>query len=256
MDFSAYVAELRSEPLFRELDLAVLHTTDSTNSAARRVIAELAARKITGRRFLLTAWRQSCGRGRRGRPWASRPGAGVWASLAVPEAGEEELLALPLRATVALCRSLAEVSGAACRVKWPNDILLDGRKLVGVLVEVARRGSQRGTAIVGFGVNREPSGIEGAAALVEAPRQPPELPRLTAILAEGLVVELEQNRSAEEISAEYRELSIHRAGEPIRWKTAEGITEGTFRGFDPRGFLRVEVAGEERRLAAAEIVEG
>lgn len=256
MDFSAYVAELRSEPLFRELDLAVLHTTDSTNSAARRVLTALAERKISGRRFLVTAWRQRLGRGRRGRPWASRPGAGVWASLVVPEADEEQLLTLPLRVTVALCRSLAEVSGAACRVKWPNDILLDGRKLVGVLVEVARRGSRRETAIVGLGVNREPSGVAGAAALVEAPRQPPELPRLTAALVEGLLAELGRSRSAAEISAEYRELSIHRDGEPIRWKTPEGIAEGTFRGFDARGFLRVEVAGEERSLAAVELVEG
>jgi BirA family transcriptional regulator, biotin operon repressor / biotin---[acetyl-CoA-carboxylase] ligase len=256
MDFSAYVAELRSEPLFRELDLAVLHTTDSTNSAARRVVAELAERRITQRRFLLTAWHQSGGRGRRGRPWASRPGAGVWASLAVPEADEELLLTLPLRVAVALCRSLTEVSRVACRVKWPNDILLDGRKLVGVLVEMARRGSRRGTTIIGFGVNREPSGVADTAALIEAQRHPPELPRLTAALAGGILAELERKRSAAEISAEYRELSIHREGEPIRWKTAEGIAEGTFRGFDPRGFLRVEVAGEERRLAAAELVEG
>jgi BirA family biotin operon repressor/biotin-[acetyl-CoA-carboxylase] ligase len=256
MDFGLYVEELRKEPLFRSLDLAILRSTESTNTAARRVVSGLTERNLRPRRLLLTAWEQPSGRGRRERPWISTAGAGITASLTVPIEREEELQTLPLAVAVAMCRQLGEVAGQPCRVKWPNDILLAGRKLVGILVEVVRHGPRASTAIVGFGVNRAlPVGVPGAAGLVEGVRHPPALPRLTALVVEGLIVELDLRRAPAEIAAEYRAASIHRCGEAIRWKTRDGVAEGVFQGFDDRGFMRVSRDGAVQSLAAAELIE-
>jgi len=255
MDFEAYVGELRAEPLLQRLDLAILRSTGSTNTAARRVMARMVERKLSPRRLLLTAWEQHAGRGRRGRTWICPPGSGVAASLVVV-LPREALQALPLAAAVALSGCLGEVTARPCRVKWPNDILLAGRKLVGILVEVVQHGERECTAILGFGVNRSvPVGVPGAAGLDEGGASPPSLARLTALLVGGVVEELERRRPAGEIAEAYRAASIHQAGEAIRWKTREGVAEGVFRGFDDRGFLRVHRDGAELSLGAAELME-
>ena len=118
--------------------------TDSTNDRAR----ELAARGAP-HLTLVTAREQSAGRGRQGRAWVAPPGAALLMSLVLRSYDE----LAPLRAGVAV----SDVAGPLARVKWPNDVLLDGRKLAGILVEV-----QGPTALVGVGVNLTWAPPEGA----------------------------------------------------------------------------------------------
>ena len=110
---------------------------------------------------VVVADRQSAGRGRRGRPWSSPPGTGLYVSLLVrlPSATDTSpTTLLPLLAGVAAARAIATVlraagnGGAPVRLKWPNDVLLNGHKLAGILVE-GSFGPDGFAAAVGLGVN-------------------------------------------------------------------------------------------------------
>jgi BirA family transcriptional regulator, biotin operon repressor / biotin---[acetyl-CoA-carboxylase] ligase len=114
-----------------------LRRTESTNAVAR----ELAARGAPAG-TLVTASEQTAGRGRQGRTWSAAPGRALLCSLIVRAAPR----LLPLAAGV----GVAETVGAGAKLKWPNDVLLDGRKLAGILVEGR---PQEGWAVLGIGLN-------------------------------------------------------------------------------------------------------
>lgn len=102
---------------------------------------------------LLAAEEQTAGRGRRGRRWHSTPGAGLTFSLALRvKRPARELAGLSLAAGVALCKALRALGVARAALKWPNDLVVDGAKLGGILVET--RGAGAATrAVIGVGIN-------------------------------------------------------------------------------------------------------
>ena len=117
-----------------------LRRTDSTNTRAR----ELAARGAP-QGTLVTAAEQTAGRGRQGRSWSAPPGRSLLCSVVIREPPR----LLPLAAGVAVAE-VAAAAGAPARLKWPNDVLVDGRKLAGILVEGR---PQDRWAVVGVGLN-------------------------------------------------------------------------------------------------------
>ncbi len=128
--------------------------TDSTNDDALRAAASGAP---DGALFVAEA--QRAGRGRRGSTWLSEPGEGLLASLLLRRTLTPEtaaLLPLAAGAAVRAAVALALAPSAAARsvgVKWPNDVLVDGRKLAGILVESRLRGSGEAAVVVGLGLN-------------------------------------------------------------------------------------------------------
>src|SRR5258706_6691405 len=132
----------------------------STNSV-------LLAEKGLARPVLLLADEQTAGRGRRGGRWHSAPGAGLTLSLAVPVRRPlRELAALPLVARVAVARALHSLGVSRAALKWPNDIVVDGAKLGGILAETK---SLNGAIKAGGGI-----GLHfRAAAELETPPPPP-----------------------------------------------------------------------------------
>ena len=114
-----------------------LRRTDSTNSVARDLAAG-GARHGT----LVTADEQTAGRGRQGRGWSAPLGASLLCSWVIRDPGP----LLSLAAGVAV----AELAGEAALVKWPNDVLIDQRKLAGILAEGR---PQEGWAVLGIGIN-------------------------------------------------------------------------------------------------------
>ncbi len=128
----------------------ILHCLDAVSSTGDvvRDMAEAGAPEWTA----VTARSQSAGRGRRGRSWHS-PEGGLYLSVLVrPRVPPSLLPRLPLLAGLALCRAL-ERSGLRFRLKWPNDLLLSGRKAAGVLAEARTTGGEVSYAVLGFGVN-------------------------------------------------------------------------------------------------------
>jgi BirA family biotin operon repressor/biotin-[acetyl-CoA-carboxylase] ligase len=96
---------------------------------------------------------QAAGRGRRGRAWLDEPGASLLASIVLrPRLEPARLPGLSLAAAVAVAEALTRTAGVSPRLKWPNDVLVNGRKLAGILLET-RLSGERPTTILGVGVN-------------------------------------------------------------------------------------------------------
>jgi len=119
--------------------------TDSTNARARELV-EAGAPHGT----VVTAAEQTAGRGRQGRSWTAPPGKALLYSAVLRPLDERHLL-LPLAVPLAVCEAAEQLApGIECRIKWPNDIWIEERKLAGVLIEAK---PQNGWAVIGVGLN-------------------------------------------------------------------------------------------------------
>jgi BirA family biotin operon repressor/biotin-[acetyl-CoA-carboxylase] ligase len=97
---------------------------------------------------------QLAGRGRRGREWASPPGYGIYLSVLLrPELPPDALPLLTLMAAVAVARAIRDVGGGEARIKWPNDILISGHKVCGILTEMVADAESLSCVILGIGLN-------------------------------------------------------------------------------------------------------
>ncbi len=125
-----------------------LGSVDSTNSWAKSHLSELAR----GRLHLITADEQVAGRGQFGRPWVSPPGCNLYATFAFfLEKGREDLHLLAQLLALSGAKVLREL-GLHVTIKWPNDLLIGGRKIAGILVEVVDLQEVFGIA-AGIGLN-------------------------------------------------------------------------------------------------------
>lgn len=119
--------------------------TDSTNERARELVAAGAPHGT-----VVTAEEQSAGRGRQGRVWTAPAGKGLLYSAVLRPLDERHLL-LPLSVPLAICEAAEALRpDIECRVKWPNDVWLEERKLAGILIEAK---PQDGWAVIGVGLN-------------------------------------------------------------------------------------------------------
>lgn len=138
----------------------------STNDEAAR-LARAGARHGT----VVIAKTQSAGRGRDGRPWASPPGLGVYLSAVVRSPLPlVEVPPMTLAIGIGLCDAIRSAGVHAC-LKWPNDALVDDKKLAGVLVEAQSQGNKLEAIVIGIGVNiggDVPPEIAGIATTLEA----------------------------------------------------------------------------------------
>ncbi|HET7631247.1 MAG TPA: biotin--[acetyl-CoA-carboxylase] ligase [Gemmatimonadaceae bacterium] len=106
---------------------------------------------------------QSAGRGRQGRSWVSDPGAGIWLSVVERPADAGAVGVLSLRLGLHAAAALDAFAPAPVKLKWPNDLYVDGRKLAGILVEARWREGLVDWLAVGFGINvQAPRGVPGA----------------------------------------------------------------------------------------------
>jgi BirA family biotin operon repressor/biotin-[acetyl-CoA-carboxylase] ligase len=207
---------------------------DSTNERARALAAAGAPHGT-----LVTAAEQSAGRGRQGRTWTAPPGRALLCSAVLRQPPR----LLPLAAGVAV----AELVGDGARIKWPNDVLLDGRKVAGILVEGR---PQEDWAVLGIGVNvaarehdfppelRDRAGTLG----LDAADVEPTLARLLDQLnrwitaAPNLVLEALRDRDA-------------LRGRHVRWAGGEGEAAGV----DGDGRLVVATGNGRVALDAGEV---
>jgi len=139
--------------------------TGSTNATAVE-LAEGGAPEWT----LVAAGHQTAGRGRLGRTWSDKPGAALMFSFVLRPALDPDGAGLiPLLAGAAMAAAIHDVAGIEVRCKWPNDLLLDGGKVGGILAESSVADGRFRYAVVGIGLNLEPpSDVERAAGLGDA----------------------------------------------------------------------------------------
>ena len=123
--------------------------TDSTNAQAKR-LAEAHAPHGT----LVVSDRQDGGKGRRGRSWASPSGVGIWMSLILrPEIAPSSASMLTLAAALAVREGIREETGLSPLIKWPNDLVLNGMKICGILTEMSTELMEIQYVITGIGIN-------------------------------------------------------------------------------------------------------
>lgn len=129
--------------------MVYLPTVDSTNRYARMLAAQ-GARQGT----LVLADEQTAGRGRRGRVWISPAGEGVFFSLILrPGAHPSQVALLSLQTALAVALAIERVTGLCARIKWPNDIVCEGRKVCGMLLEMDADEQQVHDVVAGVGIN-------------------------------------------------------------------------------------------------------
>ena len=131
----------RSISFFEEIDY--------THTAARR-LAEEGAPEGT----LVVADCQTGGKGRRGRQWFSPPGTGIWMTLLLrPRLAPDKVSAITLVAALSVCRAISEVTGLKTAIKWPNDLVVDGKKICGILTEMSLEPTRIHYVVLGIGIN-------------------------------------------------------------------------------------------------------
>lgn len=238
-------------------NLVFLDEVDSTNTQVRR-LADQGAPEGT----LVAAEQQNAGKGRRGRSWMGPKGSGVWMSFLLrPEFMPEAASMLTLVAAMAVSDGIREVTGLDCRIKWPNDIVADGKKLCGILTEMSSEMDGIHYVIVGIGINvgiREfPEELkETATSLALCTGAPVERTRLVnAVLCGwerwyGIFLETMDLKGLKDA---YNERLVNRDRE-VKVLAPSGDYTGISHGINDTGELIVELPdGELRTVLSGEV---
>ena len=244
-------AALRAEAIdagWRRLD--VVAQTGSTN-------ADLLARAASGIDIggsVLIAEHQTAGRGRHGRVWSAAPRAQVTMSVGVStvDVPTSTWGWLSLAAGVAVVDAVSGlIEGATAGLKWPNDVLVDGGKLAGILAEVVRP-----AIVIGLGLNvtQAPQDVAGATSLLQL-GVAPDRQRLAGNLLRELGGRIVQWRSADPmLAADYRARSLT-IGSRVRAQLPGGDEViGTARDVDERGQLCLDTDGGRVVVSAGDVL--
>lgn len=122
---------------------------DSTNNYAKKI-----ANDGCPDGTIVISEKQSLGRGRLGREWCSYNSDGIWFSCVLrPNLEPESMQTITLAASVAIVEAIEDALGIVCRIKWPNDIILSGKKLGGILTEISAEPGHINHIVLGIGIN-------------------------------------------------------------------------------------------------------
>jgi len=235
-----------------------LSETGSTNDEATA-----RARAGAPEGLVVGADHQRAGRGRRGRAWLAAPGDALLVSALVrPPLSPVEVGPLPLLAAVAVAEALAQVlpeRAGEVGIAWPNDVLVGGRKLAGILCELSADQERVSWAVIGIGVN-----VRAAPALADARWTPAALAELgpAPARADLLVALLDAlgrryrdwlDNGPRGVLAAFAERDAL-AGRRLTLALEDGPLDGEALGIDAQGRLRLRAGGQERALAAGEVM--
>ena len=234
--------------------LICLETVDSTNLRARQLAMAGAADGT-----VVTADRQTAGRGRLGRDFQSPGGLGIYlTALLRPDLPPERLSPLTAMAGVGVCRAVERVCGLSPGLKWPNDPVLDGRKLCGILTELSLEGETGRVdhVALGIGVNvlQRPEDFgpevrEMATSLAQALGRPVSRPALAAELireTDRLYAAL-RGGALEPYLAEYRRRCVN-LGRTVRLLSPGGAAGETAEALDIDGDFGLVVRAADGRV--------
>jgi len=211
-------------------------TLDSTMLEAAR-LAEAGCAHGT----VVIADEQTAGQGRHGRRWHSEPGAGLYASIVLrPDLRPDSLPVLTLALGLAAADAIAGTSGLKCDLRWPNDVMLEGRKVAGILVQLLDS-----VAIAGIGINVNhvafPTEIAGEATSLKIvsnrlySREQLLVRLLEAVERNCGVLAGEDGR--QKILMMFSRRSSYARNKRVTVEQGHSRVEGTTAGLDPSGFL-------------------
>lgn len=240
-------------------NLVLFEVTDSTHALARQIIAEMDEESQRLGSTLIVADRQEKGEGRGDHTWES-PAGGLYMNWLRSGVTAETIAQLPMLAAAAAHDAMTRIGVSDIRIRWPNDIVVHGRKLAGILV-FARHGATTWVT-VGLGVN-----VETAPDLGESDGLPPTSiadllgPGDAAVwrhqLACTFIHQLDQMMSDPAPAIErWRSALIQRPGDTIEIRLASGETAaGTIVDLTVEGFLKIQKDGKERVITGGDVIE-
>ena len=236
--------------------LAVVPRLASTNLVARRIVNECIENELSLPNAIIVAGEQFAGRGRNARQWSSPPGKGIYATTLLARPARQ-LPLIPLEMANIVASFLREVFAIDARIKWPNDILVGGRKIAGILIE-ARMNEERAFMLIGTGINVEPVADDdrpNATAISEAsPRDFRGIDAATEAFIEHLDRRLGQPVSREEVLDEWRRYAIHKHGDRIQSVIGERTVSGTWAGIDEHGRALLRDGDETIAVSAGDLI--
>jgi BirA family biotin operon repressor/biotin-[acetyl-CoA-carboxylase] ligase len=218
----------------------------STNTAAMAAAAEGAAQ---GSIFL--AEEQTAGRGRGSNSWISERSTGIYCSVILrPPLPPSDVLVISLAAGLAVQAAIQQVdSNVAPDLKWPNDLLIDGKKVCGILTEMNSEATQVRYIVVGIGINVNQASFPpelGATSLRMVTGSEWSRVEVAAALLKSLDREyrslLESADAMQSIMRRFVERSSWTYGKKVRIEESFSAMEGTTAGLDARGFLQLKTA--------------
>ena len=232
-----------------------LNTVDSTNRYAKRLALEGA-----GHKTLVMADEQTQGRGRRGRGWISPAGEGIFMSLILrPDLPPERIPMLSLHTALAVCMAVSRVTGLEAKIKWPNDIVLGGRKVCGMLLEMDADAHQVRSVVAGIGINvhqtQFPEEIAQTASSLDllCGRRLSRMEIVRAFLAAFDEVEMLAKENAGLFMDAYRSASAT-LGQRVQVIALAGTYTGTALDVTESGSLIVlDEEGQRREVLAADV---
>ena len=231
----------------------------STNTEAARQAAAGAHEGLC-----VVAREQTRGRGRQQREWVSPRDAGLYFSIVLrPQLEAATWPLLTLAASLAVSDALREACALEVDIKWPNDILVGGRKVCGILAETVESAQGR-ACVVGIGINLAesayPTELRGSAVSVEElTGRKPDAEALIEALVRAIgarYARLYEAGGAEETTGEWCVRSSYAEGKRVRVSLEAEEFEGVTRGLERDGALRVETSTGEIRIVRAGDVLG
>lgn len=238
--------------------LRLFDSVDSTQNIAHRLVLEGCEEGT-----VVLAEEQTSGRGRMGKSWHSPKGKGIWMSVVLkPRIPLKQTSQLTLLTAVALCRTLNEMLPVEVGIKWPNDLLIDGRKISGILLESSGEDDRLNYVVAGIGIsaNMEKNDfpeelLDKATSLRMESGQTIDRIALICRFLEQLeqlyFLYLQQGFSPIRTLWEALTITLNRT---IRIQTREGWMEGTALSIDDMGALTVRTgSGETVKLYSGDI---
>lgn len=237
--------------------LVVLDEVDSTNNEAKRQ-AECGACSGT----IIISEKQTAGKGRRGRNWTSPKDCSVFMTVLLkPDMPPSRASMLTLVAAMAVRHAVYEVSGVEAMIKWPNDLVCDGKKICGILTEMSAEMDYINYVIIGIGIN------------VNMEEFPEEIADKASSLSLCCGKRLDRNRiiasfcnafervyarfmpdcDMKNLMEEYNAVLVN-LGKPVRVMDMENVCEGISEGINEKGELLVRKAdGTVERILSGEV---
>ncbi len=232
---------------------------DSTNKKAKE-LAEAGCEHAT----LVTADAQEAGVGRRGRNWSSEKGAGIYMSMVLrPNLDTTEASMLTIIAALAVAKAIQqelEDKSIVPYIKWPNDIVINKKKVCGILTELSLKGSEIDYIVVGIGINVTnisfPEEISQTASsiFVESKQRIDREQLITSVWKyfEQYFDVFIETKDLQFIRKEYEELLANKDKE-VKVLDPKGEYEGIARGITNKGELLVETEGKIQQVSSGEV---
>ena len=265
IDTENFVSTLRTSFIGRRIYL--YQTVESTQTIALS-LAEQETDNLHG--TVIVSEHQTKGRGRMGRSWISPPG-GIWLSIILkPKIKNSQITVLPLLSALSVCDVIKKMTKLNARLKWPNDVVIDGRKVSGILLDLSTTADKIDFVVIGIGVNvnidikKINSDIVKSAGFYDITSLQNELHgkeierfdfiRLLLENIERYVFQLE-NEGAEEIIKKYKKIS-DTLGKEVIVKQSNEILQGVAVDMDENdGFLLIETPhGRIHKVVSGDVI--